>query len=65
MQQTQQWTEIIRADKRLLNMPLKEVWRYKDLLLMLVKREFVSYYKQTILRPIGLSYSLYSLLLYL
>ncbi len=52
MQQTQQWTEIIRAGKRLLNIPLKEVWRYKDLLLMLVKRDFVSYYKQTILGPI-------------
>lgn len=52
MQQQQQWTEVIEPNKRLLSIPLKEVWRYKDLLLMLVKRDFVSYYKQTILGPL-------------
>ncbi|MCO4819834.1 MAG: ABC transporter permease [Bacteroidetes bacterium] len=31
---------------------LKEVWGYKDLLMMFVKRDFVTYYKQTILGPI-------------
>ncbi len=29
----------------------KEVWQYKDLILLLVKRNFVSQYKQTILGP--------------
>lgn len=31
---------------------LREVWRYRDLLLMLVHRDFVSLYKQTILGPL-------------
>ena len=30
---------------------LLEVWRYRDLILLLVKRNFVSQYKQTILGP--------------
>ncbi len=31
---------------------LNEVWRYRDLLYMLVKRDFVTFYKQTILGPL-------------
>lgn len=46
------WTDIIQPKTSLLNIPIKEVWRYRDLLLMLVKRDFVSYYKQTILGPV-------------
>ncbi|MDV3753388.1 ABC transporter permease [Elizabethkingia anophelis] len=47
-----QWTEIIEPQSNLLNLNLKEVWRYRDLLLLLVKRDFVTYFKQTILGPI-------------
>ena len=46
------WTEIIEPESNLLNINLKEVWRYRDLLLLLVKRDFVTYFKQTILGPI-------------
>ena len=46
------WTEIIEPQSNLLNINLKEVWRYRDLLLLLVKRDFVTYFKQTILGPI-------------
>ncbi|WP_278551608.1 ABC transporter permease [Elizabethkingia bruuniana] len=46
------WTEIIEPQSSLLNLDLKEVWRYRDLLLLLVKRDFVTYFKQTILGPI-------------
>lgn len=31
---------------------LREVWHYRDLLLMLLKRDFITFYKQTILGPI-------------
>ena len=31
---------------------LKEVWNYRDLLFMFVKRDFAAYYKQTILGPL-------------
>ncbi|HFK5507374.1 ABC transporter permease [Elizabethkingia anophelis] len=46
------WTEIIEPQSSLLSLNLKEVWRYRDLLLLLVKRDFVTYFKQTILGPI-------------
>jgi lipopolysaccharide transport system permease protein len=51
-EESSQWTEIIEAKTGLLDLRLKEVWRYRDLLLLLVKRDFVATYKQTILGPI-------------
>lgn len=47
-----QWTEVITPKKGLLDLKLKEVWRYRDLLVLFVKRDFISNYKQTILGPI-------------
>jgi len=47
-----EWDEIIQPHTHLLDLPLKEVWRYRDLLFLLVKRDFVATYKQTILGPI-------------
>ncbi len=46
------WDLIIRPQSKLFNLHLKEVWHYRDLLLLLVKRDFVSFYKQTILGPV-------------
>lgn len=48
----QQWTEEIQSDHSLFHINLKEVWRYRDLLLMLLKRDFITFYKQTILGPL-------------
>lgn len=48
----QKWTETIDADHSLFDLKLKEVWKYKDLVYMFVKRDFVSSFKQTILGPI-------------
>ena len=48
----QQWTETIESKHSLFALNLKEVWRYKDLVYMFVKRDFVSSFKQTILGPI-------------
>jgi len=47
-----EWSEIIEPQHNLLDLQLNEVWRYRDLLLLLVKRDFVATYKQTILGPI-------------
>lgn len=47
-----QWSEVIQPTAGLFHLKLGEVWRYRDLLLMFVKRDFVSTYKQTILGPI-------------
>ncbi len=49
---SQKWTEEIKAKESLMSLNLKEVWHYKDLLLLLVKRDFIVFYKQTILGPI-------------
>jgi lipopolysaccharide transport system permease protein len=46
------WTRIIRPRKRLLDIDLKGLWRYRDLLYMYVRRDIVTYYKQTILGPL-------------
>jgi lipopolysaccharide transport system permease protein len=46
------WTEVIKPQSSLLDFQLRAVWRYRDLLLLLVRRDFVATYKQTILGPI-------------
>ena len=47
-----EWDLIIEPQSSLLELNLKDVWRYRDLLWLLVKRDFVSFYKQTILGPL-------------
>ncbi len=42
----------IAPKNNLLDLKLKEVWAYRDLLGLLVRRDFVSFYKQTILGPL-------------
>ena len=46
------WLYEISPKKGLFFLNLKEVWAYRDLLLMFVRRDIVTYYKQTILGPI-------------
>ncbi len=48
----QKWTETIESSHSLFDLKLGEVWRYKDLVYMFVKRDFVSGFKQTILGPL-------------
>jgi len=48
----QHWTEEITSDTPWYNVPLKELWHYRDLLRMLVKKDYVTFYKQTILGPL-------------
>ena len=47
-----EWTEVIEPRTRLLDLGLKDVWRYRDLVMLFVQRDFVSTYKQTILGPV-------------
>ncbi|HEK21147.1 MULTISPECIES: ABC transporter permease [unclassified Mucilaginibacter] len=46
------WDLEIKPRTGLFDLNLKAVWQYRDLLLLLVRRDFVSFYKQTILGPI-------------
>jgi len=48
----QVWTEEIKSQSSIFSVNYKEVWYYRDLLLMLVKKDYVTFYKQTILGPI-------------
>ena len=50
--QEEQWDLIIRPKSNLFDINLKEVWQYRDLLLMFIKRDFAAQYKQTILGPL-------------
>ncbi len=52
MNQPEDWTLIIEPKGKLLSLNLKELWRYKDLLEMYIKRDIVTFYKQTILGPL-------------
>lgn len=52
MNSEQQWTEEIKSQDSLFAINFKELWHYRDLLLMLLKRDFITFYKQTILGPI-------------
>ena len=48
----QKWDLVIDAEKRNGRASSKDIWRYRDLLWLLVRRDFVSFYKQTVVGPI-------------
>ena len=49
---SKEWDTIIENKSALFNIDLREVWRYRDLLAMYVKRDIITFYKQTILGPL-------------
>ena len=49
---TDNWLYEITPHKKLIDLNLKEIWRYRDLLILFVKRDIVTVYKQTILGPL-------------
>jgi lipopolysaccharide transport system permease protein len=46
------WDLVIEPRSSLFQIDLKEIWKFRDLLRMFVKREIVQFYKQTILGPL-------------
>lgn len=48
----QQWDLEIKPQNNVFDLHLKDVWAYRDLLWLLVRRDFVSFYKQTIFGPL-------------
>ncbi len=46
------YTFVIKPKRSLWDVNLREIWQYRDLLMLLVKRDFISVYKQTILGPV-------------
>lgn len=45
------WDLIIRPKRHWLDIDLREIWEYRDLIVLFVRRDFVARYKQTILGP--------------
>jgi len=52
MQQQEHWDLYIKPHSKWYDLRLAEIFRYKDLLFLFVRRDFVSLYKQTILGPL-------------
>ena len=48
----QEWTMIIKPHQKLWSVDFREIWRYRDLIELFVKRNIVVQYKQTILGPL-------------
>jgi homopolymeric O-antigen transport system permease protein len=46
------WVSVITPRKPLLHLPLREIWRYRDLITLMVWRDFISLHKQTIFGPL-------------
>jgi len=46
-----EWTTIIRPKTGWFDIDFRELWQYRDLIMLFVRRDFVSVYKQTILGP--------------
>jgi lipopolysaccharide transport system permease protein len=46
------WDLEITPESSLFDLKLRDTWHYRDLLLLLVRRDFVSFYKQTVLGPL-------------
>jgi lipopolysaccharide transport system permease protein len=46
------WLYTISPEKKVIDLNLKEIWQYRDLLILFVKRNIVTVYKQTILGPL-------------
>lgn len=46
------WLYEISPKRKLIDLNFKEIWRYRDLLILFVKRNIVTVYKQTILGPL-------------
>ncbi len=49
---TDQWTTVIKPKDSLFSVDFKEIWHYRDLMMLFVKRNIITQYKQTILGPL-------------
>ncbi len=52
MDNNQDWTTVIKPKEKLLQVDFKELWRYRDLCMLFVRRNITTQFKQTILGPL-------------
>ncbi|MBR3698952.1 MAG: ABC transporter permease [Bacteroidales bacterium] len=48
----EKWTTVIKPKDKLLDVNIGELWKYKDLISLFVKRNIITQYKQTVLGPL-------------
>jgi lipopolysaccharide transport system permease protein len=48
----EEWDLVIQPKSEWFDLQLKDIWRYRDLLMLFVRRDFVAVWKQTILGPL-------------
>ncbi|MBK8226862.1 MAG: ABC transporter permease [Flavobacteriales bacterium] len=46
-----EWDVVVRPDRAWWNIELREIWRYRDLLMLMVRRDLLAVYKQTLIGP--------------
>ena len=46
------WNMIIKPKRNLLDVDIQDIWKYRDLIKLFVRRDFVARYKQTVLGPL-------------
>lgn len=54
---TEKWMNIVEPKTKLLDIPVREVFQYRSMIYMLVKRNYQIQYKQTILGPLWIVFS--------
>ena len=47
----EQWDQIL-SSKKSFDLQLKQIWDYRDLLVLFIKRDIISFYKQTVFGPL-------------
>lgn len=48
----EKWDLEVSQERGLFELPIKDLWHFRDLLVLMVRRDVVSFYKQTILGPL-------------
>ena len=52
IEKDKEWDLIITPKKSFFSVDVKSIWKYRDLLTLFVKKDFISVYKQTVLGPV-------------
>jgi len=51
-EEIREWDKMITPKRSLFDLRLKQVWKYRELIMLFIKRDVIVYYKQTILGPL-------------
>lgn len=52
MKENEDWDMVVDAKAKLLRIDFSQIWAYRDLIMLFVKRDLVAHYKQTLLGPL-------------